>query len=446
MDQAEKFGQIITEAARTNPKKARTLLSLGCTINEIRSFFPDSRVSDCHRYGSRIVSHSLKQAIAHPEKSAMVSIFIPCEPLAAAGITPLSAEAFSGFASGVHAEQFFLNKTKEDGEPETLCSFHRVFHGAMSTGVLPAPKMILYTNIACDTNQISFPYVMEKYKIPGFYIEVPYEQNEEAVRYVAGQIKEMVTFVSDITKKTISEEKLKASVERGKRTSRYYLERLKYVGKHALKGPVESELYAVYSGHIMMGTKQAEIYNRKTLEDIRQAEGSDAVRLLWLHMIPFLQPSICRNLGYSDKARITAVDLVYDSMFENVPDDPYESMAYRMVHSVYNGDINWRIERALELARQTETEGIVCFAHWGCKATFGASALFTKAFEKEGFPTLILNGDGGDPANCADGQMATRLDAFLEMIEQNRREKRVPEAVPEMQEAEEELYTEGLRI
>lgn len=421
MDQAEKFGQMITETARTNPEKARKLLSMGCTINELMSLMPDSKVSPCHRYGSRIVSHSLKQAIVHPEKSAMVSIFIPCEPLAAAGITPLSVEAFSGFSSGIHAEQFFLNKTKEDGEPETLCSFHRVFHGAMSCGVLPPPKMLIYTNIACDANMISFPYVIERYQIPSFFVEVPYEQNDEAVHYVAGQLKEMVSFISDTTKKTVSEPELRKAVAAGRRTSQYYLEMLKYVGTHALKGPVESDLYPVYSGHIMMGTKQAETYNRKMLADIKKAGNNDAVRLLWLHMIPFLQPSICQNLGYSTKARITAVDLVYDSMFDIWIDDPYEAMAYRMVHSVYNGNVNWRIERALEYARSTNTEGIVVFAHWGCKSTFGGSGLFAKAFEEAGFPTLILNGDGGDPSNCADGQMATRLGAFIEMLEQNRK-------------------------
>ena len=392
------------------------------SINELISLMPTGKVSPCHRYGSRIVSHSLKQAIIHPDKSAMVSIFIPCEPLAAAGITPLSVEAFSGFSSGVHAEQFFLDKTKEDGEPETLCSFHRVFHGAMSCGVLPPPKMLIYTNIACDANMISFPYVIEKYQIPSFYIEVPYEQNEEAVHYVSEQLKEMIGFISDITGSKISEAALRESVERGKRTSRYYLDRLKYVGDHALKGPVESELYAVYSGHIMMGTKEAELYNRKTLRDIKKAGNNDAVRLLWLHMIPFLQPSICQNLGYSTNARITAVDLVYDSMFDLDLDDPYEAMAYRMVHSVYNGNIDWRIERAIETAKMTNTEGIVVFAHWGCKSTFGASALYTKRFEEAGFPTLILNGDGGDPTNCADGQMATRLGAFLEMLEKKRTE------------------------
>lgn len=35
----------------------------------------------------------------------------------------------------------------------------------------------------------------------------------------------------------------------------------------------------------------------------------------------------------------------------------------------------------------------------------------------QGFPTLILNGDGCDRRNASDGQTATRLNAFLEMLE-----------------------------
>ena len=40
-----------------------------------------------------------------------------------------------------------------------------------------------------------------------------------------------------------------------------------------------------------------------------------------------------------------------------------------------------------------------------------------KALEKAGFPTLILNGDGADRSNTSDGQVLTRLDAFIEMLE-----------------------------
>ncbi len=421
MDSAKKFGEMIVDAAKTDPDKAAKLLVTGNRINVAMSFAPDPKISPCRRYGSRIVSKSLVTAFAHPERTAMVSIFIPCEPLAAAGITPLSVEAFSGVCEGTYCEQYFLDKTKEDGEPETLCSFHRTFHGAMSAGVLKPPSMLIYTNLACDANMVGFPYVIDRYKIPGFFVEVPYERSQESVKYVAEQLKEMVTFIEDTSGKKISEEKLKLAIARGRNTSRYYRESLKYTGHHALKGPTESEMYGVYTGHILMGTKESEKYSRLTLRDVKKAPDNDAVKVVWIHMTPFILPSINSFMGYSKKLRITANDLVYDCMFEVEAEDPYEAMATRMVYSIYNGDYKGRLERAIEAVRLTEADGVVLFAHWGCKTSFGAASLYQKGFEEAGIPFLMLNGDGGDPSNCADGQIATRLGAFVEMLERNRK-------------------------
>ena len=40
-----------------------------------------------------------------------------------------------------------------------------------------------------------------------------------------------------------------------------------------------------------------------------------------------------------------------------------------------------------------------------------------RTFEEAGLPTLVLDGDGCDERNVADGQMVTRLNAFLEQLE-----------------------------
>lgn len=64
----------------------------------------------------------------------MVSIFVPGELLTAAGLTPYSVEAMSCFIAGTQCEQPFLRKTEEEGFPETMCSYHRVFLGASLTG------------------------------------------------------------------------------------------------------------------------------------------------------------------------------------------------------------------------------------------------------------------------------------------------------------------------
>ena len=43
-----------------------------------------------------------------------------------------------------------------------------------------------------------------------------------------------------------------------------------------------------------------------------------------------------------------------------------------------------------------------------------------EALEANGLPCLLLDGDGVDSANRSDGQTATRLDAFLELLEARR--------------------------
>ena len=43
-----------------------------------------------------------------------------------------------------------------------------------------------------------------------------------------------------------------------------------------------------------------------------------------------------------------------------------------------------------------------------------------KRFEEAGFPCLILDGDGCDRSHGGEGQMATRIEAFIEMLGQDK--------------------------
>ena len=104
------------------------------------------------------------KALAKPDDTALVSIFVPGELLTAAGITPYSVEAMSCFIAGTRCEQAFLAQTESEGFPETMCSYHRIFLGASMTGLVPKPKCTIYTNLACDGNMMTFPYLKQKYQ------------------------------------------------------------------------------------------------------------------------------------------------------------------------------------------------------------------------------------------------------------------------------------------
>ena len=99
------------------------------------------------------------------------------------------------------------------------------------------------------------------------------------------------------------------------------------------------------------------------------------------------------------------------------PDKPYESMARRLIDNVQSGSSTRRINAAIAHAKALNADGVILFCHWGCKQTMGMALLARQRLADAGLPTLVLDGDGCDSRNVADGQMVTRIGAFLEQLE-----------------------------
>ena len=377
MNIVDKFGNIVGTEAMKDPEKARRLLLTGYRMQEKKlQLFPDRPLPESGQYVAKIVMKNIIEALAKPEQAAMVSIFVPGELVTAAGLTPYSVEALSCFIAGTKCEQAFLRRTEEEGFPETMCSYHRVFLGAALSGLLPKPKCTVYTNLACDGNMMTFPYLKDNFGCEGFYIDVPYEKNEDSVKYVADQLRKLKGFLEEVTGKKITEEAVAKAVAN----------------------------------------------SRKASEDVKKAPKGEGLHVLWMHIMPFLQEPVKEVFNYNQKMHIRACDFIADGFQEMHHEDPYEAMAEKMVNCIYNGNVNQRIEAAKNLAKETDVDGAILFAHWGCKGTIGASSLIKSSLEKDGLPTMILDGDGCNPANTSDGQVSTRLQAFIEMLEKAKSE------------------------
>ena len=280
-----------------------------------------------------------------------------------------------------------------------MCSYHRVFLGAALTGILPKPNCMIYTNLACDGNMMTFPYLKDKFECPGFYIDVPYEKNRESVLYVADQLRKLKRFLEETTDRRISEETVRSAVDNSRKAAANYKKQLALRCAHDPVTSLTNEL------------------------DVRMSPRGDGLSVIWMHIMPFLQEPVKDIFNYSKKMHIRACDFIADGFQEMHAEDPYEAMAEKMVYCIYNGSVKQRIEEVERLARITESDGAVLFAHWGCKGTIGASSLIKQSLEKTGLPTMILDGDGCNPANTSDGQVSTRLQAFVEMLEKGKEEK-----------------------
>lgn len=155
---------------------------------------------------------------------------------------------------------------------------------------------------------------------------------------------------------------------------------------------------------------------------LRAAEAAPAAlpgkkRIFWIHVLPNWQDSMKDILESSGRCELVGTDIAVDSLPDMDPDRPYESMARRVVESLCNGPAARRIDTALHYAKEAGADGVIVFCHWGCKQTLGLSQLAKQRLEAAGLPTLVLDGDGCDARNVADGQMVTRVNAFLEQLE-----------------------------
>lgn len=426
MDVIEKFGQIVGEMAWKEPEKARRLLLTGYRLQEKRlQLFPDRKLPASGGFAAQVVMKNMIKALAKPENAAMVSIFVPGELLWAAGLTPYSAEALSCFMAGTKCEQAFLKKTEEEGFPETMCSYHRVFLGAALTKLLPKPRCMVYTNLACDGNMMTFPYLKQEQQLPGFFIEVPYEKNQDSVAYVAGQLRELKGFLEEMTGKEIPEERVKEAVENSRKAADNYHAQLLLRKEHDPVTTLTNELYAIFMCHLLAGSEESVKYTGMLLQDVKKAPKGEGLHILWMHIMPFMQKPVRELFNYSDTIHLSACDFVVDGFRQMQAADPYEAMAEKMVYSIYNGRVEEKLQAEKELARLTGADGGILFAHWGCKEIIGASELIKEALEKAGLPTMVLNGDGCNPVNTSDGQASTRLQAFVEMLKEGGKEKKL---------------------
>ena len=419
-DIIERFGRYITGLTPKNPDKVRSLLLTAYRTYGLKlQYGPNKLLPPSRQKAAVHMNHVVTSMLSHPEKAALVSVFMPCELLEAMDILPLCAELYSCFINGTDCEGVFAEAAEAQGIAETYCSYHKVLLGSAYSHVLPSPSMVVNTSLICDANNLTFRELSDFYKIPHFYVDVPSTPSPEALSYVAGQFRELASFLEESTGRRLDEERLRQAVSRSRDTINLLRQCLVEKRAHSLYSDVTSELYEIYLAHNGLGSKAACLYAEELLSDLKAAPKATGTRLLWLHTIPNWQAPIRELFDTNDRYQILACDMNLESLVDMDPEKPYESMARRLVYSAWNtGDA--RIGRAIEVAKLLRADGVVCFCHWGCKQTMGLSARFKQELEREGFPTLILNGDGCDRRNASDGQVSTRLGAFLEMLEEKK--------------------------
>ena len=417
----EKLGQVIQKQTTTSPDTARALLMAAYSWVNLAGRFP--RRTSVRAATERVnggIAGTIVDSFRHPENAVMVNIFMPCEIIHAMGLVPMFPEGLSAYIANTACEEVFVETSEAHDIAETFCSYHKLMMGVAETGVMPKPLMIANTTLICDANQLSFPRLAKYYDVPHYVIDVPCIQDEDAVAYVTDQLYEMTALFEDLSHRKLDAGALRETMVRSRKTIETYQRTLALRGKVSLDTTMTSELCEMISTHIMLGRPEALRFMQDILRasEAALADGpSDKIRLFWIHTLPNWQDSMRDILDAAPTCELVGTDIAAEAMELPDPDHPFESMARRLVYGSMNGPAKQRLEIALEQAREARADGVVVFCHWGCKQTLGISQMAKHFFEQHDLPTLVLDGDGCDSRNVADGQMVTRMNAFIEQLE-----------------------------
>lgn len=364
-----------------------------------------------------------KKIYSGGERIAWCGVIAPFDLLNAMGVTSCFIEFVSSNLASTGSVEKFLESAEHSGYAIDICSYHRAVLGATIKNQMPMPDFMIATTAPCTGGLAVMEVLAKKFNRELFVLDIPQDESDKNIRYLATQIENMIDFVADRTGKPLDPSRLRKAVENTNET-RKILKEVFSLAQH-IPSPAKGRIFSgvVPALNLFLGTdtaiKIAKAFRdefKNIIDDNKVDISNEKFRLMWLQSRPQFKTTIEQILEKQYKAAIVVEEL-NDITWEPIdPENPYDGMARRMISSPLNGDIKKRIEQFKNLAQDYRIHGAINSCHWGCRQGTGARGLITESLKEIGVPVLNLEVDVIDPRNFAQGQINTRLEAFMEML------------------------------
>lgn len=358
------------------------------------------------------------------QKVAWCGVAAPFDLLNAMGVTSCFVEFVGGVLSSMESAGPMLERAEQEGYGTDGCAYHRTVMGAAHNGLMPEPDFLIATTCPCSGGVAAIENLASHFKKDLFVLQVPAHSHPRSIEYLASQLQEMVQFVAHHTGQPLRQEKLQQAVEQSNRARRLMQELFALATQ--VPSPVQGKDLRNF-GVVMalfLGTEAAVQVARAfrdefqaRIESGRGGVPEEKLRLLWLqNRIQFKNPLL--DVLEKEYRTSIVIDELNDITWDPIdPSNPYPAMAQRMISFPFNGAIEHRLEHMKDLARRYRVDGVVNPCHWGCRQGPGARGLISEGLKEIGLPVLNLEVDCVDSRNFSWGQVKTRLEAFLELMQ-----------------------------
>ena len=381
---------------------------------------------------------NIKKAYCKKYPVAYGSLFLPYELLHSLDLVPFLPEVMAGFTAGIGIADKTLKEASSRWYTPDLCTFHRSALGAVELNLFPLPQFLICSSLACDAAQKTFYIDAKKYNIEdNFYlIDVPYKKTTDSIKYLASQLEDISASISKKMGKQLDMNKFRDTL-RLSNEFRYWAAKVNDIRKELLIYPKYfNGLNFILPFHGLAGTKDAVVIYKNIYFELKdflemqkgssgnKKNGSNfkikqdigkTKRILWLHLKPYYKNNIFEILE-SNNCRVVFEEISQVYWPELDEEKPFESLALKMLSHPLNGSVENRMAAILEMVRSYRIDGVILFAHWGCRHSNGSARIIKDTLRNNNVSTLILDGDCLNKNNSSEGQILTRIQGFMEII------------------------------
>ncbi len=347
------------------------------------------------------------------------NLLFPSELIIGSGCIPFYPEMAAAVVASAGLAPRFIDRAGEEGFSSDACSYHRCVLGCALEGFLPEPDLLLAVNYPCDSAPLSFSFAADLYGAPHRVLDVPLSGEEEDLEILAEQMEECAAAMLSLAGMDAGEGRKKmAEAVSFSNLALRAMRRVEEMRKRddcTLDGKDAMGGISVLAGS--MGSREGAEYYRLLAGELeeRGCAGGDAIRLMWMHLKPWYAQGIFDALERHG-ARLVCEEYTHATWEELDPESPFLSLAAKVAGHFLVGPAERRARHLARLARDYRVHGAIHYNHWGCRQSCGGAQLVREALQEIGVPTLILDGDCVDEREYQEGQISTRLEAFLESL------------------------------
>lgn len=392
---------------------------------------PDSRKSEVMYY--QMLTNYFTRLLNARENGDFVAahtVFFPAELIYAMDMVPMHSETTTWMTSLFTGEcSDILEAGAELGLALEICTPHRGLAGAFALGTLPSPDVMLWSNMVCDNTAKSGELIMELCNCPGFFIDHPFKDSECEIKYLVGELEDMVYFLEEKSGRKMNWDKLAEIVARMDRQ----IELIRQINelRKTVPTPFHSQgfLELLTIDYLFPGQLEAikylETLRQELTDMVRQGIGAvprERFRLMSLFIPPMYLMAFLEKIS-QEYGAVSVVEPFFTYWGEGRldPARPLESVAkksYMIPEMRMYGPMDERaLKSIVDCAEQYKIDGAIYYADVGCRHTCATIKLFKDTLNNIDIPVLTLDCDVVDQTATSEEEVREKLEQFFELLE-----------------------------